>query len=97
MSKNHAQQRKELDQKFADIYVKVNALMDQRKEERKRSRDYEMATDFIEKDNKFEILSFTSEKTLQKQNELERTLLEQETLLKEKDQKQQHKQEQQNK
>ena len=90
MSKDHAQ-------KFADIYDKLNELMDQRKEERRRSRDYEMETDFISKDEKFDILSITSERTALKQNELERTLLEQETLLKEKDQKQQHKQEQQNK
>jgi hypothetical protein len=83
MTKEVFQQRKELDQKFADIYEKVNALMDQRKEERRRSRDYEMETDFIEKDNKFSILSFTSEKTLQQQEELERTLLEGKILRKE--------------
>ena len=82
MSKDHAQ-------KFADIYDKLNELMDQRKEERRRSRDYEMTTDFLDRDTKFDILSITFERTLQKQNDLERTLLEQETLLKEKGQKQQ--------
>ena len=77
MSKEHAQ-------KFADIYDKINELMDQRKEERKRSRDYEMATDFIDRDTKFDILSITSERTAQKQNELEITL--EKTLLKEQEQ-----------
>lgn len=79
MSREHAQ-------KFADIYDKLNALMKQKEEERRRSRDYEMETNFIDKDNKFNIMLLTSEKTIQKQNELERTL--EKTLLQQKEQQQ---------
>ena len=77
MSKELAQQRKEMDQKFADLYNKIQSLTVSQNKQRNLDRDFELEKDPEIKDQKFDKMLSATRETIRKQGALEKTVKEQ--------------------
>ena len=76
-SKELAQQRKEMDQKFADLYNKIQSLTVSQDKQRKLDREVELETDPDIKDQKFDKMLAATRETIRTRSELEKTVKEQ--------------------